>query len=76
MIGRSLLPIGAGIVADILGSAGASRLLAALLYRVQPDDPLVLVTIVVLLGTCALAASFMPARRAAAVDPLVVLREE
>ena len=76
VIRRSLLPIGAGIVAGILGSVGASRLLAALLYRVQPDDPLVLVTIVVLLGTCALTASLMPARRAAAVDPLVVLREE
>ena len=39
VIRRSLLPIGAGIVAGILGSVGASRLLAALLYRVQPDDP-------------------------------------
>ncbi len=75
MIGRSLLPIGAGIVAGILGSVGASRLLAALLYRVHPDDPLVLVTIVVVLGTGALTASLMPAR-AAAVDPLIVLREE
>jgi putative ABC transport system permease protein len=63
-------------VAGIAGSLAASRVLAALLYEVGPGDPLVLATIVLLLGTCALAACLVPARRAATVDPLVVLRDE
>jgi putative ABC transport system permease protein len=73
---RSLLPIGAGIVAGIAGSLAASRMLSALLYHVTPGDPAVLGTIVLILGTTAIAACLVPARRAAAVDPLVVLREE
>jgi predicted permease len=73
---RSLLPIGAGIVAGIAGSLAASRMLSALLYDVAPGDPAVLGTIVLILGSTAIAACLVPARRAAGVDPLVVLREE
>jgi len=73
---RSLLPIGAGLAVGIAGSVAASRLLATLLYRVEPGDPAVLGAIVVLLGASAIAACLVPARRAASVDPLVVLREE
>ena len=73
---RSLLPIGAGIVAGIAGSLAASRMLGALLYDVAPGDPAVLGIIVLILGTTAIAACLVPARRAAGADPLVVLREE
>jgi predicted permease len=73
---RSLLPIGAGIVAGIAGSLAATRMLSALLYEVAPGDPAVLGTIVLILGSTAIAACLVPARRAASVDPLVVLREE
>jgi predicted permease len=73
---RSLVPVGAGILAGIAGSLAASRLLSALLYQVTPGDPAVLGAIVVLLGASAAAACLVPARRAASVDPLVVLREE
>jgi putative ABC transport system permease protein len=73
---RSLLPIGAGLAVGMAGSVAASRLLATLLYRVEPGDPAVLGAIVVLLGASAIAACLVPARRAASVDPLVVLREE
>ena len=73
---RSLLPIGAGIVAGVAGSLAASRMLSALLYEVAPGDPAVLGTIVLILGSTAIAACLVPARRAAGVDPLVVLREE
>jgi putative ABC transport system permease protein len=73
---RSLVPIGAGIVVGIAGSLVASRLLGALLYRVEPGDPGVLGAIVVLLSASAIAACLVPARRAASVDPLVVLRDE
>ena len=60
---RSLVPIGAGIVAGVAGSLAASRLLTALLYRVEPGDPVVLGGIVVLLGASAVAACLF--RRAA-----------
>ena len=73
---RSLVPIGAGIVAGIAGSLAASRLLTALLFHVEPGDPAVLGAIVLLLGVSAIAACLVPARRAASVDPLVVLRDE
>jgi putative ABC transport system permease protein len=73
---RSLLPIGAGIVAGIAGSLAASRLLSALLFDVAPGDPAVLGIIVLILGATAIAACLVPARRAAGIDPLVVLRDE
>jgi predicted permease len=73
---RSLLPIAAGIAAGIAGSLAASRLLSTLLFQVRPGDPAVLGGIVLLLGGCALTACLVPARRAASVDPIVVLREE
>ncbi|MEP6916291.1 MAG: FtsX-like permease family protein, partial [Acidobacteriota bacterium] len=73
---RSLLPIAAGIAAGIAVALAASRVLSALLYHVQPGDPAVLGGIVVLLGACAVTACLVPARRAASVNPIVVLREE
>jgi ABC-type lipoprotein release transport system permease subunit len=50
--------------------------LANLLYEVAPGDPIVLAVIVTLIVLVSLLASLLPARRAAAVDPLIVLREE
>ena len=73
---RSLLPITAGMALGVLGALIASRLLTSLLYEVKPGDPLVLSGIVALLGASAAIACFVPARRAASVDPLVVLKEE
>jgi putative ABC transport system permease protein len=76
VIVKSLAPIGAGLALGVAGSLLASRLLGALLYEVEPGDPLVLGSIALLLGGSAVVAAFMPARRAARVDPLVVLRQE
>jgi ABC-type antimicrobial peptide transport system permease subunit len=76
VIGRSLAPIAIGLAAGFAGALVASRLLGSLLYEVTPHDPLVLTTIVLLLGASAVIASVVPARRASAVDPLVVLKEE
>jgi putative ABC transport system permease protein len=73
---RSLVPIVSGLVAGVAGAIAASRLLGTLLYEVKPTDPMVLGSIVALLGTAAIVASFIPARRAAGVDPVVVLRQE
>ncbi len=54
----------------------AGRLIGSLLYGVRPADPVSIVAAVVLLGAASLLASYIPARRAAKVDPMVALRCE
>jgi putative ABC transport system permease protein len=71
----SVIPVAVGITVGIGGAVAASRLLESVLYEVRPSDPIVLGSIALLLATAALAASWFPARRAARLDPLVVLRE-
>jgi ABC-type lipoprotein release transport system permease subunit len=53
-----------------------SGLVRQWLFETRATDPLIAMVAVVLLGTAALAASWFPARRAASVDPLTVLRED
>jgi predicted permease len=65
-----------GAVLGILGAIGATRYIASLLYGVRPFDPLTFLSVALLLGFVALAACYIPARRASHVDPLVALRYE
>jgi predicted permease len=65
-----------GLALGVAGSTALTRSLAALLFEVSPNDPLVLALAAALLLVVALAASWLPARRAAAVDPVVALRCE
>jgi len=66
----------AGLSVGIAGSAGLTRLLGNMLYEVRPLDPLVLGAVVLLLAAVALFASYIPARRAAKIDPIAALRCE
>jgi ABC-type antimicrobial peptide transport system permease subunit len=50
--------------------------MSSFLYGVQPSDPLTFVAMAVVLGAVALAASYIPARRATRIDPLLALRHE
>jgi putative ABC transport system permease protein len=69
-------PVVFGVIAGLAGSLAASRLVASQLYGVSPSDPLTLTSIIVLLVSVALLACWLPARRAARVDPLKTLRYE
>ena len=76
ILSGSMAWVFAGIVIGIVGSFGLTGLLGALLYGVRPGNPLVLGTVSALLACVALLASYIPARRAAKVDPMVALRYE
>jgi putative ABC transport system permease protein len=71
--GMTLVAIGLGVGAA--GAVSATRLLKASLFETNVYDPLTFATVPVVLGIVALAASYLPARRAAAVDPIVALRD-
>jgi predicted permease len=65
-----------GMVIGLVTALGVTRYFRSLLYGVQPTDPLTLVTVSALLVLVTLAASYVPARRATKVDPMVALRYE
>src|SRR5207237_5809899 len=66
----------AGVVGGLLGALALSRLLGRLLFELSPTDPGTLAGVALLLSLVALAASYLPARRATRVDPLIALRSE
>jgi predicted lysophospholipase L1 biosynthesis ABC-type transport system permease subunit len=65
-----------GIGLGLVGALGVGRLMSGLLYGVTPTDLVTLVSIPVLIAIATLVANWVPARRAARVDPLVALRNE
>jgi putative ABC transport system permease protein len=72
--GMTLTLIGTAL--GVLGSLGLTRLMTNLLYEVQPTDPLTFTGVSLLLAGIALLACWLPARRAARVDPMEALRYE
>jgi predicted permease len=76
IVGRGLALAGIGAAIGLLGAFGITRALKSLLFGVSATDPLSFAGIAVLLTGAAFLASYLPARRAARVDPMVALRYE
>jgi putative ABC transport system permease protein len=75
-IRSALLLAGAGMVAGLIASVGLTRFLESMLYGVKPLDATAIAGAVAVLLICALLAGWLPARRAASVDPMDALRNE
>jgi putative ABC transport system permease protein len=76
VLGRAAIVTAAGLVIGAGSALLLTRLLAALLYGVEPGDPATFVSVAVLLGVIALVAGYVPARRATRVDAIAALRAE
>jgi putative ABC transport system permease protein len=74
MVTGSMAWVVAGLLIGAAASSGLTRLMTGMLYEVRPLDPAVLGGVAALLAVVALAASYIPARRAAKIDPITALR--
>src|SRR6185436_10186039 len=75
ILGKGLLLAGAGILVGLVLAAAAAPTIATLLYRVHPFDMIVFVTVPLVLLVVAFLATYIPARRAMMVDPIIALRD-
>ena len=73
---EALLLVAIGLVVGVLASLALTKTAESLLYELKPNDPLTIVLATFLLATVAAVAGYLPARRAARVDPMTALREE
>ncbi|HEY2459385.1 MAG TPA: ABC transporter permease [Candidatus Acidoferrum sp.] len=76
VVGHGLKLVLIGIATGLAAALGLTRLMASLLYGVSPTDPLTFTGVAILLALSALAACYIPARRAMRTDPMVSLRSE
>jgi ABC-type antimicrobial peptide transport system permease subunit len=76
VLGQGLRLTAVGMAIGTLGALGVTRVLRSLLYGVSPTDPLSFAAVAVLLMLVAIAAAYLPARRATRVDPIRTLRAE
>jgi len=76
VLAQGIRLVATGIVAGLTGAFALTRALSSLVYGVSVTDPVTFAGIAMLLGAVALLACYLPARRAAKVDPMAALRCE
>ena len=76
VVRQGLGPVALGLVTGLAGALALTRLLAGLLHGVPATDPATFAGVALLLVVCALLASWIPARRAARIDPCAALNAE
>jgi ABC-type lipoprotein release transport system permease subunit len=76
MLRQGMAPVGVGLVVGLGGAFAITRVLQSLLFEVSASDPATFVGVAALLTVVALAASYLPSRRATRVQPAITLREE
>jgi putative ABC transport system permease protein len=76
MLGQGIRLLAMGLVAGFAGALALSRVIRSLLFQVNASDPAIYAAVSVLLVFTAILACWIPARRAARVDPMIILRTE
>jgi len=76
VIGQGMALVSVGVVIGVAAAWALTRLMATMLFEVRATDPATFALIALLLALVALAACWIPARRAAKVDPMVALRHD
>jgi putative ABC transport system permease protein len=76
VFGRGLAVVGAGILMGLTGALGLTRFMQSLLFETTPNDPAVYAVVACVLMCSAALACWLPARRAAKVNPVIALRAE
>ncbi len=73
---EGMILTGGGILTGVLAAFALTRLMQGLLFEITPTDPLTFIAVILLVAAVAIFASYIPARRALRVDPLVALRDQ
>jgi ABC-type antimicrobial peptide transport system permease subunit len=76
MVRQAVIPVGLGALFGVASTRWMARLAEAQLFDVKTNDPWTLAGAVMIVAVATLAAAYLPARRAARVDPVVALRAE
>jgi putative ABC transport system permease protein len=76
MLDRALILTSIGLVIGFVGAIGLSKVMASAVFGVGPRDPVTMLSVALILTGVAVLASYVPARRATQVDPVVALRYE
>jgi ABC-type antimicrobial peptide transport system permease subunit len=76
VIRQAVVLVGIGIAVGLVAALGLTRVMASLLFGVSATDAVTYAVLAVLLGIVALVASYVPARRAAGVPPIIALRHD
>jgi putative ABC transport system permease protein len=75
-VGQGLRLVAIGVVAGVIGAVGVTRVIETLLYNVTPTDPISFAAVIGVLAAVGFLASYLPARRASRIDPVIALRSE